>query len=82
MSHLLVPTTPFRDGGEFPFDGSNLSQLLATLIIIASFGSLVAVLSVSLIRIFAGEPLNPFGVGPIFPPTLLAFGAGYGAAPA
>jgi len=59
MSHLFVPKAPFQDWGEFPFDGSNLSQLLAALIMVASIASLVAVVSVSLISILVGEPLRP-----------------------
>ena len=73
MSHLFVPTAPFQDWGDFPFDGSNLSQLLAALIMIASFASLVVVISVSLISILTGELLiYPFGAGTVFPLTPLA----------
>jgi hypothetical protein len=82
MSYLFVPPTPFQDWGESPVDGPALSQLLATLIVIASFSSLVAVIFVSLIRILAGEPPYPFGAGTVFPPTPLAFGYGYVTAPA
>ena len=73
MSHVFVPTTPFQNGGEFPFDGSYLSQLLAALIMVASFASLVVVISVSLISILTGEPqIHPFGAGTVFPLTPLA----------
>jgi hypothetical protein len=73
MSHLFVPKAPFQDWGEFPFDGSNLSQLLAALIMVASIASLVAVVSVSLISILVGEPLSyPYGAGTVFPLTPLA----------
>jgi hypothetical protein len=73
MLHLFVAPTPFEGRGEYPYDGSALSQLLAVFIVILSVGSLALALCLLLLNILAGEPLgNPFGVGPGFPITPLA----------
>jgi hypothetical protein len=78
MSHIFVAPTPFEGWGEYPYDGTTLSQLLAVLIVIVSVGSLALTLCLSAAHILAGEPLvNPFGVGPVFPLTHLAIGSGH-----
>jgi hypothetical protein len=73
MLHLFVAPAPFEDWSEFPYDGTNLSQLLAMLIVVVSVGSLALTVCLSLVTILVGEPLaNPFGAGPVFSITPLA----------
>jgi hypothetical protein len=72
MLHLFVAPTPFASWGEYPYDGTNLSQLLAALIVIVSVGSLALAVCLSLLIILTGQPGNLFGAGPVFPLSLLA----------
>jgi hypothetical protein len=76
MLHLFVAPTPFEGWGEYPYDGTTLSQLLAVLIVIVSVGSLALAVCLSLVFILAGER-NPFGAGTVFPLTPLAVGSGH-----
>jgi hypothetical protein len=78
MLYLFVAPAPFEDWGEHPYDGTNLSQLLAMLIVVVSVGSLALTVCLSLVTILVGEPLgNPFGAGTVFPPTPLAVDSGH-----
>jgi hypothetical protein len=72
MMHLFVAPTPFEGLGEYPYDGTNLSQLLAALIVIVSVGSLALAVCLSLLNILTGQLGNPFGAGPVFPLSPLA----------
>jgi hypothetical protein len=72
MLHLFVAPTPFASWGEYPYDGTNLSQLLAALIVIVSVGSLALAVGLSLLIILTGQPGNLFGAGPVFPLSPLA----------
>jgi hypothetical protein len=73
MLHLFVAPTPVEGWGEYPYDGTNLSQLLAVLIVIVSVGSLALTVGLSLVTILAGGALeSPFGAGTVFPPSPLA----------
>jgi hypothetical protein len=68
MLHLFVAPTPVEGWGEYPYDGTNLSQLLAVLIVIVSVGSLALTVGLSLVTILAGGALeSPFGAGMVFP---------------
>jgi hypothetical protein len=77
MLHLFVTPTPFEGWGEYSYDGTNLSQLLAVLIVIVSVGSLALAVCLSLVTL-AGESLgNAYGAGTVFPPSPLAICPAY-----
>ena len=76
MLYLFVAPAPFEDWGEHPYDGTNLSQLLAMLIVVVSVGSLALTVCLSLVIILAGGG-NPYGAGTVFPLPPLALGSGH-----
>ena len=57
---LFVPTSSFEGFGEHPYDPSNLSHLLAGLIVIVSVGALTLTLYRAVLMLFVGEPLSDF----------------------
>jgi len=48
MVHLFVAPAPYEGWGECPYDGTNLSQLLAAFIVIVSISPLAVTLCLSL----------------------------------
>jgi len=65
MLHLFVRPTSFEGCGDYPFDGTTLSQLLAGLMLIFSLGALALTLCRALLMLAIGDPV---GFGP--PPSL------------
>ena len=76
MVHLFVAPAPYEGWGECPYDGTNLSQLLAAFIVIVSVSPLAVTLCLSLAIILAGGD-NPYGTGTVFPLAPLALGSGH-----
>jgi len=74
MLHLFVSPAPLEGWGEWPYDGTTLSQLLAMLIVIVSIGALALTVCLSLVVILAGGGAP--GAGTVFPLTPLAVGPG------
>jgi hypothetical protein len=65
MLHLFVPSPSFGDWGGYPSVWTNLSQLLAELIVIASLAALTLTLCRALAMLTFGELLAlPEGYGP------------------
>ena len=64
---LFVPPSSFEGCGENPYDRTTLSQLLAGLMVIVSFGALTLILCHALLMLLVGAPpelLDGFGPPP------------------
>jgi hypothetical protein len=65
MLHLFVSPAPIEGWGDYPYDGTTLSQLLAMLIVVVSVGSLALTVCLSLVVMLAGG--GPPGAGRVSP---------------
>ena len=61
---LFVPPSSFEGFGEYPYDPSDLSHLLAGVIMIVSMGALTLTLCRALLMLLFGAPMFQDGFGP------------------